>query len=76
MGFLRSLFAPPCENCGAKAPDPLEFDGKRLCANCHAEAVDALARAEEREARRAAEEEARRKLMAERQFGIDPRSKR
>jgi len=76
MGFLRSLFAPPCENCGAKAPDPLEFDGKRLCASCHTEAVEEQAREADREARRVAEEDARRKLMSERVFGIDPRTKR
>ena len=76
MGFLRSLFAPPCETCGAKAPDPLEFDGKRLCASCHAEALEEQAREADREARRQAEEDARRKLMSERVFGIDPRTKR
>ncbi len=76
MGFLRSLFAPPCENCGAKAPDPLEFDGKRMCATCHAEALEEHAREADREARRIAEEDARRKLMSERVFGIDPRTKR
>jgi len=76
MGFLRSLFAPPSEKCGAKAPDPLEFDGKRLCASCHAEALEEQARDADREARRAAEEEARRKLMSERVFGVDPRAKR
>jgi hypothetical protein len=78
MAFWDSWFAPKCDACGTRivgAP-PVVHDGRRICESCHeaAQALEAKKKAEI-EARRLAEEQARQRFEAGKQFGVDPRSK-
>jgi hypothetical protein len=79
MAFWSSWFAPKCEACGEKivGAEPVAHDGKKICASCHAKALEAAAKkAAEVEARRKAEEEARSRMEGGKQFGVDPRTRR
>lgn len=75
MAFWSGWFKPGCPDCGGKiVGEPVDRDGRQLCAAC-AKKVDeaAAAKAAEVEARRQAEEEAYDRMMARRTFGTDPR---
>jgi hypothetical protein len=74
MAFWSSWFAPKCGRCGDKiVDDPVEGSDPAICRPCHDRAAAAEAAVE---ARRAAEEEARRKLEEGKTFGVDPRTQR
>lgn len=79
MAFWSSWFAPTCASCGQKivGAEPVTHDGQKLCPACHAKVLEAAAKKQaEIEARRAAEEAARAKFDGNKQFGVDPRTRK
>ncbi|TNE87430.1 MAG: hypothetical protein EP330_18360 [Deltaproteobacteria bacterium] len=75
MAFWSKWFAPACAECGEKMLDEKKvFDDREVCPPCHAKLVQAQAEKEaELEARRIAEEEARKRFEDKKAFGGDDR---
>ncbi len=74
MAFWDAWFKPKCPDCGTLMDTQMEFEERKICPDCHKEAVEAQALAEqERIARVQAEAEARARLEGGQNWGSDPR---